>query len=65
MELWANGKYFPVFYSREKIETVIEKKTVLAPSSYYAVNSVGWALPTFLYFLCFYEILCSNSPPLT
>jgi penicillin amidase len=30
-ELWANGKYFPVFYSREKIESVTEKKIVLQP----------------------------------
>jgi penicillin amidase len=33
MELWANGKYFPIFYSREKIESVTERKTLLAPSS--------------------------------
>jgi len=29
--LWAEGKYFPVLYSREKIEAVTEKKTVLTP----------------------------------
>lgn len=30
-EMWAAGKYFPVFYSREKIVTVTEKKFVLQP----------------------------------
>lgn len=29
--LWAAGKYFPVFYSREKVLTVAEKKIVLQP----------------------------------
>ena len=29
--MWAAGKYFPVFYSREKIVTVTEKKIVLQP----------------------------------
>jgi penicillin amidase len=29
--LWATGKYFPVFYSREKIVTVTEKRLVLQP----------------------------------
>ena len=30
-DMWAAGKYFPVFYSREKIVTVTEKKFVLQP----------------------------------
>lgn len=30
-ELWANGKYFPIFYSREKIKTVTEKRVLLVP----------------------------------
>jgi penicillin amidase len=25
-ELWARGKYFPIFYSRSRIESVTEKK---------------------------------------
>ncbi len=29
--LWAEGKYFPVLYSREKIEAVTEQKIVLTP----------------------------------
>jgi penicillin amidase len=32
-ELWARGKYFPIFYSRTKIESVVEKKFELKPSS--------------------------------
>lgn len=31
VELWAQGKYFPIFYSREKIATVSERKTLLQP----------------------------------
>jgi penicillin G amidase len=30
-ELWAKGEYFPVFYSRPKVESVAEKILVLAP----------------------------------
>jgi penicillin amidase len=30
-ELWARGEYFPIFYSRSKVESVEEKKFVLAP----------------------------------
>jgi len=30
-ELWAAGKYFPLFYSREKIASVTEQTTVLQP----------------------------------
>jgi penicillin amidase len=29
--LWAAGKYFPVFYSRSKIESVAEKDLILSP----------------------------------
>lgn len=30
-ELWARGKYFPIFFSRPKVESVAEKTTILAP----------------------------------
>jgi penicillin amidase len=30
-ELWARGKYFPIFYSRSKIESVAEKRFELKP----------------------------------
>jgi penicillin amidase len=30
-DLWANGKYFPILYSREKIEAVTEKHVMLVP----------------------------------
>jgi penicillin amidase len=30
-ELWARGKYFPIFYSRQRIESVTEKKIQLTP----------------------------------
>ena len=30
-EMWASGKYFPVFYAREKVVTVTEKRIVLQP----------------------------------
>ncbi|MBI4477545.1 MAG: penicillin acylase family protein [Acidobacteria bacterium] len=30
-ELWARGKYFPVFYSRPRIESVAERITILSP----------------------------------
>jgi len=32
-QLWARGKYFPVFYSRQRIESVTEKALELKPSS--------------------------------
>ena len=32
-ELWAHGKYFPVFYSRKKIESVTEKVIQLTASA--------------------------------
>jgi penicillin amidase len=31
-ELWARGKYFPIFYSRAKVESVAEKTYVLTPA---------------------------------
>ncbi|TDI47647.1 MAG: penicillin acylase family protein [Acidobacteria bacterium] len=31
-ELFVKGQYFPLFYSREKIESVTESRTVLAPA---------------------------------
>jgi penicillin G amidase len=31
-ELWAQGKYFPVFYSRTKVESVSEKTFELRPA---------------------------------
>lgn len=30
-ELWARGKYFPVFFSRQKVESVAEERLVLEP----------------------------------
>ena len=32
-ELWARGKYFPIFYSRRKVESVAERVIKLAPST--------------------------------
>jgi penicillin amidase len=32
-ELWSRGKYFPIFYSRPKIESVTESKTVMQPAA--------------------------------
>ena len=31
-ELWARNQYFPIFYSREKIDSVTESVTMLQPS---------------------------------
>ena len=31
--LWARGRYFPVFFSRDKIETVTEKTLKLEPQN--------------------------------
>ena len=39
-ELWARGKYFPVFYSRSKIDSVTERTTTLAPETA-ATEGVG------------------------
>lgn len=30
-QMWATGKYFPVFYSRKKVESVMEEKLTLSP----------------------------------
>jgi penicillin amidase len=30
-ELWARGKYFPIFFSRPKVESVVEERLTLAP----------------------------------
>lgn len=30
-EMWAQGKYFPVLYSRSKVESVAEERVLLAP----------------------------------
>ncbi|MGD1090999.1 MAG: penicillin acylase family protein [Bryobacteraceae bacterium] len=38
-ELWARGKYFPIFYSRSKVESVAEKIFVLTPSGSAAAGS--------------------------
>jgi penicillin G amidase len=32
-QLWARGRYFPIFYSRRKIESVVEKTFDLQPAS--------------------------------
>jgi penicillin amidase len=32
-QLWSLGKYFPIFYSRSKVDSVAEKKLTLAPGS--------------------------------
>ena len=32
-ELWARGKYFPIFYSRKKVESVAEKALELTPAT--------------------------------
>jgi len=31
-ELWSRGKYFPIFYSRPKVESVTEKTVVMQPA---------------------------------
>jgi penicillin amidase len=30
-ELWARGKYFPIFHSRAKVDSVAEKLLTLSP----------------------------------
>jgi penicillin amidase len=32
-QLWSRGRYFPIFYSRKKIESVVEKTIALQPAS--------------------------------
>jgi penicillin amidase len=31
-ELWSRGKYFPIFYSRPKVESVTEKILMMQPT---------------------------------
>src|SRR4029077_1312498 len=31
-ELWSHGRYFPIFYSRPKVESVAEDRLTLTPS---------------------------------
>jgi penicillin G amidase len=38
-QLWARGRYFPIFYSRRKIESVVEKIFDLQPGSASGVTS--------------------------
>ena len=32
-ELWARNKYFPIFYSRSKVDSVTESVTLLHPAA--------------------------------
>jgi penicillin amidase len=32
-ELWSRGKYFPIFYSRPKVESVTEKTLMMQPTA--------------------------------
>jgi penicillin amidase len=40
-ELWARGKYFPILFSRSRIESVTEKKVQLSPAGVVASNQPG------------------------
>ena len=40
-ELWARGKYFPIFYSRAKIDSVTESTTVLRPAASTSQGGAG------------------------
>jgi penicillin amidase len=40
-ELWARGKYFPIFYSRAKIDSVTESTTVLRPAASTSQGTAG------------------------
>ena len=40
-ELWARGKYFPIFYSRAKGDSVTESTTVLRPPSSTSQGAAG------------------------
>jgi penicillin amidase len=31
-EIWSRGKYFPIFYTREKVESVTEERATLTPA---------------------------------
>lgn len=37
-ELWARGRYFPVLYSRAKVESVVESRTTLEPAAVTATS---------------------------
>ena len=40
-ELWARGRYFPMFYSRPRVESVAEKVIKLAPAPSAPTGSTG------------------------
>ena len=42
-ELWARGKYFPIFYTRSKVESVTEKSFDVKPGSASVGTSAGAA----------------------
>ena len=44
-ELWARGKYFPILFSRGRIDSVTEKKENLYPASAGASNQPSTAAP--------------------
>jgi hypothetical protein len=31
--MWAENKFFPVFYSRDRVEAVTEERLILVPAS--------------------------------
>jgi penicillin G amidase len=39
--LWARDRYFPIFYSRRKIESVVDKRFDLQPASSSTADSGG------------------------
>jgi penicillin amidase len=41
-ELWSVGKYFPVFYTRKKVESVTEKLVHLSPPARSSTARVGY-----------------------
>lgn len=41
-ELWSAGKYFPVFYTRKKVESVTEKRVHLSPRAKSSTARVGY-----------------------
>jgi penicillin amidase len=40
-EMWSNGHYFPVFYTRKKVESVTEKVVQLSPTGRSSTSSLG------------------------
>jgi len=40
-ELWARGKYFPIFYSRAKVDSVTESTTWLRPAASTSQGAAG------------------------